>query len=127
MLWIGLPLTTREGFGYFKIYDSFCYSTPVLFITAANIWIFIKQSNLESLMAQICNACNEVVPSSMLIESKTQSLYIVCGFCFVSVVDLLVNKLPGFRSNQNILGFIAFPLILAPSFFVYLANVGKSI
>ena len=64
-MWLG-----GGGLGSLQLLDLFGCALPVLAVAAANLWVVLHRSNVESLFSQLCYATGEAMPSAVLALAK---------------------------------------------------------
>ena len=111
---LGLPLCTAGGFYLFNLFDTYTYSLASLFICGFNTYLWLYNSDYESLLRQICDSNEEKPPLDYFRLIKDYSFPITLILVVLTVVDIFMFKTQDFNRQYNIIGGVLFTAILSP-------------
>lgn len=114
-MWLG-----GGGFANLLVLDLFGCALPVLAVAAANLWIVLHRSNVESLFSQLCYTTGEVMPSSVITLAKENALPTLGVAAVAALLSLLFFKLPALPVHGTLFGLTLLGGSLAPGLFFYL-------
>lgn len=84
---LGLILTTRGGYYLFKLLDNYNLNIPCALTNMANIYIFTKLADVDSLYEKLCQKTGEKINVRNIWFMKNVSIWVYCFMFVLGVYD----------------------------------------